>query len=77
MQSELIKLLTELLALLRAQVPVPSEPEPEPEPEPRALRRTEQPGISMNEIARSIPRPKPPSRPGRQQLRHNGRWSHY
>jgi hypothetical protein len=56
------------------------EPRPSrPEPEPRQLRQSEQPGISMNELARSIPRPRPPRAPGRQSIspRFNGLWWHY
>lgn len=44
----------------------PDAPEPPPAPEPpapRKLRQSEQPGISMNELARSIPKRKPPRRP--------------
>jgi hypothetical protein len=37
--------------------------------------RTE--GVSMNSIARSVPRPQPPRAPGRQSRRFNGSWWHY
>lgn len=37
--------------------------EPTPEPEPRKLRQSERPGVDMNDMLRSIPKPKPPRRP--------------
>ena len=42
-----------------APEPSPSRPEPEPEPAPPARNK----GISMNELARSIPPPKFPRSP--------------
>jgi hypothetical protein len=39
------------------------EPPPAPEPEPRKLRQSEQPGIDMNDMLRSIPKPRPPRKP--------------
>ena len=39
------------------------EPPPATEPEPRKLRQSEQPGIDMNDMLRSIPKPRPPRKP--------------
>jgi hypothetical protein len=33
-------------------------------------------GISMNSIARSVPRPRPPRAPGQQSKSYNGLWWH-
>lgn len=80
-KSELLALLAEnnrkLVELLWRSEPKADKPEP-PEPsEPRKLRQSEMPGISMNELARRIPKPRPPSAPGQQTRRHNGAWWHY
>ena len=78
-RDELIKLAVERLLDIfelferKADPPV-SEP---PEPEPRQLRQSEQPGVSMNDLARSVPRARPPRRPGMQQRRFNGLWSYW
>ena len=68
----------------------PSTPEPEPEPAPKVSRfkpgtqewfrqlapsRTDR-GVDMNDMLRSIPKPKPPRRPGTQIERWNGLWWH-
>ena len=50
-----------------------SRPSP-PEPEPRKLRQSERPGISMNDLARTVPKPRPPRAPDMQQRRFNGLW---
>ena len=42
---------------------VSPEPPSRPEPEPRQLRQSEQPGINMNDMLRSIPKPRPPRKP--------------
>jgi hypothetical protein len=54
-----------------------TEPSPAPEPPPRKLRQSEQPGISMNELARSVSRQRPPRAPGQQRRRFNGLWWYY
>ena len=54
--AQLIKLLSELLTLLRAQVredTVPKPPSPRDEPEPRRLRQSEQKGVDMNDLLRA------------------------
>jgi hypothetical protein len=62
-------------------------PEPEPTPKPKHLPGSMQwftqlapprtgDGVTMNELARSIPRARPPRAPGRQSRRFNGFW-HY
>ena len=53
----MISLLTEMLALLRAQVrdEVRRAPEPEP-PEPPRLRPSQQAGIDMNDLRRAFDR---------------------
>jgi hypothetical protein len=76
-RDEIIKLAVErLLDLFQAFEERPSNPRrPEPEP-PEPQSRREQ-SISMNEIARSIPKPRPPRAPGLQTRRFNGSWWHY
>ena len=63
----------QLLDLLWRDEAKASAPEPEPEPEAQPRSKS----ISMNEIARSIPKPRPPRAPGQQRLRSNGIWSYY
>jgi hypothetical protein len=58
--DELVKVLRPQQHKNDAPEPRPSRPEP---PAPRKLRQSERPGISMNELARSVPKPKPPRRP--------------
>lgn len=49
--------------LLQEREPKTDAPEPALEPEPRKLRQSERPGISMNELARSVPKRCPPRKP--------------
>ena len=78
-RDEIIKLAVERLIDIfelferKADPPAPAPPELEPRP----LRQSEQPGVSMNELARSVPRPKPPRRPGMQVRRWSGVHWHY
>jgi hypothetical protein len=86
--SDLIELILAFDRKRRASTSSPDpEPEPEPEREPqsrfkpgsqewyRALPppRTDQ-GVTMNSLARSIPKPRPPRAPGQQQRRWGGSW---
>ncbi len=72
--DELIKLVVERLVRLlfehesKPDTPEPRAPRPEP-PEPRKLRQSEQPGLDMNDLIRSIPKPRPPRAPGMQSRR--------
>ena len=78
-RAELIKLAVERLLDVfesferKADSPAPAPPEPEP----RKLRPSEQPGIDMNDLRRSIPRARPPRRPGQQSKRYNGIWTYW
>lgn len=83
-RSELIALITtrdtlvKLIANREREAAAKPEPPPVPEPgEPRKLRQSEQPGISMNSLARTVQRPRPPRAPGQQSRRFNGLWWHY
>jgi hypothetical protein len=65
MKAELLRLLIEqnkLLQLLLKGMRPEREPSPEPPPEPK-LRGHSQPGITMNSIARTVPKPRPPRKP--------------
>jgi hypothetical protein len=79
---EFIKFIAEherrlITALYEGFKPDAPEPPARPEPEPRKLRQSEQPGIDMNDMLRSCPRPRPPRRPGQQSKRSNGYWSYW
>jgi hypothetical protein len=81
-RSEFAKFIIEherrlIKALYEGFKPDAPEPPSRPEPEPRQLQQSEQPGISMNSIARSIPKLRPPRAPGRQSRRWNGYYWHY
>jgi hypothetical protein len=53
-----------LVRLLQDYRPKAKAPEPAPdELEPRALRQSERAGVDMNDMLRSIPKPKPPRKP--------------
>lgn len=77
----------QLYAIDGAPEPEPAPPKPEPIPKnetyhemlQRRIRDDVRAGraVSMNEIARSIPRVRPPRAPGQQRLRWNGWWLHY
>ena len=66
-KEALIKIIVDrLVRLLLERETKASVPEPLPAPEPRKLRQSERPGISMNELARCVPKPCPPRRPSSQ-----------
>ena len=67
--GEMIELLNEMLAQLKAQARADRAPKPKPKPGsqewyaalPAPKRDPE--AIDMNELRRSVPKPKPPRRP--------------
>jgi hypothetical protein len=83
--SELIKLLIrqkdELIKFLGALGYSSDAPEPppvRPEPEPPRLRPSQQKGVDMNDLLRSIPKARVPRGPNQQsQPRWNGYYWHY
>ena len=81
-----VELLTLLLGNQERDVDAPSKTKPTSKVKPAVGSQewyrqlppsTNNSGISMNELARRIPRPKPPCGPGRQSRRFNGIWWHY
>ena len=61
-RDELIRLAVKRLLRLLDYAPRDEAPEPapRPEPKPRKLRQSEQPGVDMNDMLRSVPPPRPP-----------------
>jgi hypothetical protein len=68
------RLIEALYEGFKPDTPEPRPPRPEP-PEPKKLRQSELPGVDMNDLLRSISKPRPPRSPGQQQVRSNGRWA--